>query len=115
MRETSRIVALTGCSRPTGAGRAGIEMMRALLANQGPAGSLGYLQAFRRPGRHERTIVVPFGLQQLPLDAALVLALDLNSCLLAHPLEGGIAHALQPGRDRQLEDREVPTPARPGP
>jgi hypothetical protein len=31
--------------------------MRALLANQGPAGSLGYLQALRRPGWHERTIV----------------------------------------------------------
>ena len=36
---------------------AGAELMRAFLANQGPAGSLGFLQAFRRPGRHERTIV----------------------------------------------------------
>ena len=36
---------------------AGARLMRALLANQGPAGSLGFLQAVRRPGRHARAVV----------------------------------------------------------
>ena len=36
---------------------AGVRLMRALLANQGPAGSLGFLQGFRRPGRHARAVV----------------------------------------------------------
>lgn len=40
-----------------GAGPAGAELMRAFLANQGAAGSLGFLQAFRRPGRHARAVV----------------------------------------------------------
>ena len=40
-----------------GAGPGGDRTDAGAAGESGPAGSLGYLQAFRRPGRHERTIV----------------------------------------------------------
>src|SRR6185503_17825790 len=62
------------------------------------------------PIRDERPVLVALGREQLRLDLALVLALDLQPSLLADSLEGGAADPLESRLQRQGDDGELAAP-----